>query len=125
MTRIRFMADANLRQAIVTGTIRRQPDLDFESANQTGLESPEESDVLAIAARKGRLLVSHDRKTMAAAFSTFINSQRGSGVLIISQNLPVREAINGIILIWGASIAEELGESDHDIALLNDVQEQG
>jgi len=108
MTRIRFMADADLRQAIVTGTIRSQPVLDIESANQAGIESPEESDVLAIAARKGRLLVSHDRKTMPAAFGTFINSQRGSGVLIISQNLPVREAINGIILIWEASTAEEL-----------------
>jgi hypothetical protein len=107
MTRIRFMADADLRQAIVTGTIRSQPDLDIESANQAGLESLADSDVLAIAARKGRPLVSHDRKKMPTAFGTFINSQRGSGVLIISQNLPVREAINGIILTWEASTAEE------------------
>jgi hypothetical protein len=107
MTRIRFMADADLRQTIVTGIIRRQPDLDFESANQAGLESLEDSDGLAIAARKGRLLVSHDQKTMPAAFGALINSQRGSGVLIISQNLPVREAITGIILIWEASTAEE------------------
>ncbi len=29
MTEIRFQADADLRQAIVTGAIRRQPNLDF------------------------------------------------------------------------------------------------
>ncbi len=29
MTKIRFQADADLRQAIVTGSIRRQPNLDF------------------------------------------------------------------------------------------------
>jgi hypothetical protein len=38
MTEIRFQADADLRQAIVTGTIRRQPNLDFQSANKAGLE---------------------------------------------------------------------------------------
>jgi hypothetical protein len=38
MTEIRFQADADLRQAIVTGTIRRQPNLDFQSANEAGLE---------------------------------------------------------------------------------------
>jgi hypothetical protein len=70
-------------------------------------ESLEDSEVLAIAARKVRLLVSHDRKTMPAAFGTFIHSQRGSAVLIISQSLPVRKAINGMILIWEASSAEE------------------
>ena len=38
MTKIRFQADADLRQAIVTGAIRGQPNLDFQSAKETGLE---------------------------------------------------------------------------------------
>ncbi|BCU09646.1 MULTISPECIES: hypothetical protein [Microcystis] len=38
MTEIRFQADADLRQAIVPGAIRRRPNLDFQSANETGLE---------------------------------------------------------------------------------------
>lgn len=37
MTEIRFQADADLRQAIVTGTVRREPRLDFRSANEAGL----------------------------------------------------------------------------------------
>ena len=37
MTEIRFQADADLRQAIVTGIIRRQPNLNFQSANEAGL----------------------------------------------------------------------------------------
>ena len=36
MTEIRSQADADLRQAIVTGTIHRQPNLDFQSANDQG-----------------------------------------------------------------------------------------
>ena len=57
MTTVRFQADADLRQAIVTGAIRRFPDLDFQSANEAGLEGIKDLEVLAIAARNGRLLV--------------------------------------------------------------------
>jgi hypothetical protein len=38
MTKVRFQADADLRQAIVVGTTRRQPNLDFQSANEAKLE---------------------------------------------------------------------------------------
>lgn len=107
MTRVRFQADADLRQAIVSGAIRRQPNLDFQSANQAGLEGVKDPEVLAIAARDGRLLVTHDRKTMPAEFGQFMMSQRSSGVLILSQKLPISEAINVIILVWEASTAEE------------------
>lgn len=39
MTQVRFQADADLKQAIVTGTIRREPNIDFESAYAAGLDS--------------------------------------------------------------------------------------
>jgi Domain of unknown function (DUF5615) len=107
MTEVRFQADADLRQAIVTGAIRRQPNLDFQSANEAGLEGLKDPEVLAIAARDGRVLVTHDRKTMPIEFSQFIISQTSSGVLILSQNLSIGEAIDAIILVWEASTAEE------------------
>ncbi|HEY9645920.1 MAG TPA: DUF5615 family PIN-like protein [Chroococcidiopsis sp.] len=107
MTAIRFQADADLRQAIVTGTLRRQPKLDFRSANEAELEGIRDPDVLAIAAQNGRVLVTHDRKTMPTEFGQFIASQTSSGVLILSQNLPTSEAIDAIILVWEASTAEE------------------
>jgi hypothetical protein len=107
MTKIRFQADADLRQAIVTGTLRRQPKLDFRSANESELEGVKDSDVLAIAARDSRVLVTHDRKTMPTEFGQFISSQTSFGVLILSQNLPIGEAIDAIILVWEVSMAEE------------------
>jgi predicted nuclease of predicted toxin-antitoxin system len=64
-------------------------------------------EVLAIAAQDGRVLVTHDRKTMPAEFAQFIMSQTSSGVLIISQNLPISSAIDALILVWEASTAEE------------------
>jgi Domain of unknown function (DUF5615) len=107
MTKVRFQADADLRQAIVTGTIRRQPNLDFRSANEAGLEGIKDSEVLAIAARDGRVLVTYDRKTMPIEFGQFIMTQSSSGVLILSQSLPVSEAIDALILVWEASTNED------------------
>lgn len=107
MTQIRFQADADLRQAIVTGVKRRQPNLDIQSANEAGLEGIKDPEVLAIAARQGRVLITHDRKTMPTEFGQFVAAQNSSGVLIMSQNLPISEAIDAVILVWEASTAEE------------------
>ncbi len=107
MTKVRFQADADLRQAIVAGTIRRQPNLDFQSANEAGFEGIKDSEVLAIAARDGRVLVTHDRKTMPTEFGQFIMTQSSSGVLILSQSLPVSEAIDLLIMVWEASTDED------------------
>ena len=91
----------------MTGAIRRQPNLDFQSANEAGLEGIKDPEVLTLAARDGRVLVTHDRKTMPTEFGQFIISHTSSGVLVLSQNLPISEAINAIILVWEASTAEE------------------
>jgi hypothetical protein len=107
MTKIRFQADADLKGAIVTGVIRRQPHVDFQSANEAGLEGIKDPEVLAIASQDGRVLVTHDRKTMPTEFGRFIMSQTSSGVLVVSQSLPISEAIDALILVWEASTAEE------------------
>ncbi len=51
-----LQADADLNQALVTGTIRRQPNLNFQSAYAAGLEGKKDPEVLAIAAQDGRVL---------------------------------------------------------------------
>ncbi|AFY50049.1 hypothetical protein Nos7524_4290 [Nostoc sp. PCC 7524] len=107
MTVVRFQADADLKQAIVTGVVRRQPNIDFQSANVAGLEGKQDSEVLMIAAQDSRVLVTHDRKTMPAEFGNFIMSQSSSGVLILAQNLPISDAIDSLIIVWEASTAEE------------------
>ncbi|NHC36929.1 DUF5615 family PIN-like protein [Scytonema millei] len=107
MTKIRFQADADLKQAIVASTIRRETNIDFQSAYVAGLEGKTDQEVLAIAARDEGLLVTHDRKTMSIEFGKFITTQTSTGVIIISQNLSISDAIESLILIWEASEAEE------------------
>ncbi|MTJ09403.1 MULTISPECIES: DUF5615 family PIN-like protein [unclassified Anabaena] len=107
MTVIKFQADADLKQAIVTGTIRRQPNIDFQSAYTANLEGKKDPEVLEIAAQQDRILVTHDRKTMPLEFGEFIISKTSAGVLIVSQNLSISEAIEAIILVWEVSQSEE------------------
>jgi hypothetical protein len=48
---IRFLADASIHDAIVTGCLRREPAIDFLSAHAAKLEGLPDPDVLAFAAQ--------------------------------------------------------------------------
>ncbi|MEH2359390.1 MULTISPECIES: DUF5615 family PIN-like protein [unclassified Nostoc] len=104
---VSYQADADLNQAIVTGVLRQEPTIDFQTALAAGLEGVKDSEVLAIAAQQRRILVSHDRKTMPSEFAEFITSNHSAGVIIISQKLPVEVAIEELLIIWAISSAEE------------------
>jgi Domain of unknown function (DUF5615) len=66
---IRFLADADLDYAIVQGVRRREPAIDFKSANDAGLEGSPDVGVLEVAAEEGRVLVSHDKGAMPIHFA--------------------------------------------------------
>jgi hypothetical protein len=99
--KIGFQADHDLRKAIVRGTIRRNHQIDFRSAPTPN------SDLLALAARDRRILVSHDFQTMPVLFRRFTESKPSPGVLLISQDLPVSRAIESLIFIWEVTVPEE------------------
>ena len=105
--RIRFQADEDLDEDIITGLRRREPGLDFRTSLEAGLESLHDLDVLERAADQGRVLVSHDRRTMPHHFATFIGRQKSPGGLIVSQRTATAAAIDELLLIWTASEAEE------------------
>ena len=55
----------------------------------------------------GRVLVTHDQATMPRHFADFVRSQHSPGVIIVPQDLPLREAADDLILIWTATDADE------------------
>jgi hypothetical protein len=105
--KVRFQADADFNQNIVRAVRRRAPEIDFQTAHEAGLHGLDAQVVLAQAAREGRLLVSHDRRTMPSHFANFMATRTSAGVILISQNLPIMQAVEDLILIWEASEAEE------------------
>jgi len=105
--RIKFIADADLNYSIVAALKRREPGVDFTAAGAAGLEGLPDSEVLGVAATRGRVLVTHDRRTMPQHFGEFIQGRASPGVLVISQYLPPARAAEELLLIWSTTEAEE------------------
>jgi hypothetical protein len=105
--RIRLQADADLNEIVVKAVLRREPSIDFQTAQAAGLSGFSDQEVLSVAARSGRLLVTHDRKTMPGHFAEFITVGQSAGVLIVPQKLSISKAVDDLLLVWTASEAEE------------------
>ena len=106
--RPRFQADADLHADIVTGVLRREPTIDFQTAQERLGEAMTDTEVLALSAAEGRVLVSHDVNTLPKHFGHFVaDGQDSPGVFLIPQSLPLSRAIDELVLIWSASEAEE------------------
>lgn len=104
---VRFQADADFNQIIVSAVVRRSPQIDFRTATAAGLAGLPDAEVLTIAAREERVLVTHDRSTMPDYFREFIRSQSSPGLIVVPQSLSIREVADTLILIWTATAADE------------------
>jgi hypothetical protein len=100
---VRFQADADLNQTILTALVRRAPAVDFRTADLAGLAGLCDREVLALAARDGRVLVTHDSRTMPHHFGSFIESGRSAGVIVVPQHLPVSRVVEDLLTVWGAT----------------------
>src|SRR5262249_12242123 len=92
---------------IIAGVLRREPSIDFQMADEANLRRVPDPEVLALAAQEGRILVTHDRRTIPRHFAAFILHHSSPGVFIIAQTLSVRVAIEELLLVWAASESEE------------------
>lgn len=104
---VRFQADADLNQIIVSAVLRREPAIEFRTATAARLAGLKDLEVLALAARDGRTLVTHDQSTMPRHFGEFVQSQRSPGLIVVPQHLPLRQVADDLILIWTATEADE------------------
>jgi len=103
----RFLADADFNQKIVVGLLRREPSIDFQTASQGDVIGRPDPEVLAIAARENRILISHDRGTMPAHFIRFTATQSSPGLILVAQEVDIGTAIEDLLLIWAGSTLEE------------------
>jgi hypothetical protein len=78
--------------------------MDFKSAASAKLRGKTDLEVLNLAAREGRILVTQDIRTMPRQFAAFL--ERGGhspGVILIPQTTPAAAAIDGLLLVWAAT----------------------
>ena len=105
---LRLLADENCNGSIVRGLARRQPEMDVVRVQDVGLSGADDRTVLAWAASEGRVLLTHDQKTMPKyAYERTVAGLSMPGVFIGDTNLPVQQVIDDILLLVECSEEHE------------------
>jgi hypothetical protein len=82
--------------------------LDLVRAQDVGLQGSNDPQVLAWAAAETRILLTHDRQTVPGfAYARVRAAEPMPGVFVIDDKIPVRQAIDAILLADGASEQDE------------------
>lgn len=98
---VRFQADADFNFDIVRAVRLREPSIDFASATDSKLRGMPDFEVLERAAVAGRILVSHDCRTMPNHFRQRLGAGMGSpGLLVVGQDAPLALVADSIIVVW-------------------------
>ncbi len=105
--KLRFLADANLKPAIINGVRRGNAAIDFVDARILPPSMPD-LEVLRLAASLGRVLVTHDARTMPAYLAAFVQSSVSPGVILIPLSLDIGAAVRDLTYLWDMLEADEL-----------------
>jgi predicted nuclease of predicted toxin-antitoxin system len=105
---LRLAIDEDFNNRILRGLLRRRPGLDIVRVQDAGLAGRADADVLEWAAREGRVLFTHDVTTM----NRYVDERAAAGmpipgVFVVSQQTPISQTIEDILLIADCSIEDE------------------
>jgi predicted nuclease of predicted toxin-antitoxin system len=95
-----LLADENFNADIVRGLLRRTTNALILRSQEIGLEGLSDPDLLAWAAERHLILLTHDRNTMTDFAHRRVKSgQAMPGVILVDDQLPVGLAIDQLLLI--------------------------
>jgi len=106
---VRYMADEDLDAEIIQGVRLREPAVDILDVKTAGLRGTKDSALLGLAAQQGRILVTHDRRTMTRHFRDRLapGESNHPGLFVVPQRSAIGEIVESLLLVWAASQAEE------------------
>ncbi len=97
---LQFLSDEDFNGDITRGVLKRAEVIDWVRAQDVGLSNKDDSVLLAWAAEHGRMVVSHDVNTLIGhAVRRIENGEKMPGVVIVSQQLPTKRAIEDLVYI--------------------------
>ncbi len=111
----RFLADANFNRLILKVARRREPHMDFQNADEARLRGLNDPEVLRRASEEGRILLTHDIRTMPTHFANFLASRTSPGLVVVPQRLRVNAVVEDMLRIWQET---ELAEWENQIIIL-------
>jgi hypothetical protein len=106
---IRFQAVNDLNALILAATLRREPAIDFQTAQAAGLDRLDDAAMLQRTAEQGRILITHDKRSMPRHFAELIAERHNSpGVLVvIPQDARLAGVAETLVLIWADGRPED------------------
>lgn len=106
---LRFLADENLDYDIVRGVWQRRPDVDILSMKEADLMGRDDPDILAFAAKEGRVVLSHDARTMTRfATDRIVAGEAMPGLVIVKVGATLRKSIDDILLLVECADVDDL-----------------
>lgn len=105
---LKLVSDENFDGKILRGLKRRRPDLDIVRVQDVVLGSASDPEILAWAAGENRILLTHDRETVPSfAIDRVRDSQPMPGVFLVSDQMPIGQAIDEVLLATECLSPEE------------------
>jgi hypothetical protein len=105
---IPLLADENFKGSIVRGLLLHQPAIDIVRVQDVALSGEDDPTILAWAADNGRMLLTHDYRTVPKyAYERVAAGLAMPGVIVGDTYLPVQRAIEDILLLAACSLENE------------------
>jgi len=105
---LRLVADENLTNGIIRGLLRRNAQLDIVRVQDVGLSGADDPTILTWAAETGRVLLTHDSRTIPRYADQRIETgQPMPGVFVIPGSLSVGQVIDQLLLLVECSLEGE------------------
>jgi predicted nuclease of predicted toxin-antitoxin system len=105
---IPLLVDQNFNGNIVEGFSQRESSLDLLHVRDVGLAAAPDPTILEWAATQGRVLLTHDRRTIPSfAYDRVAAGQSMAGVFLVSDDMPTGQAIDELLIAVHCPTAEE------------------
>ena len=105
---LRVLVDQDFDHDILRGLIRRVRHLDAVTAVEIGMSKATDPQLLTWAAQEGRIVITHDRKTMPKHAADLMGAGTNiAGVFVVPRSLPLRQGIEDLELMITCSANEE------------------
>lgn len=103
-----LLIDQNFDHDILRGLERRISNLDAVTAHEEGLSEVSDPELLAWAAEAGRILLTHDLRTIPVhAGERLAAGEKMPGVFVVPRRLPLKEVINDLEIMILCSLEDE------------------
>ena len=105
---MRFLADENFNNTLLRALIKATPNLDVIRVQDTEVYQANDPAVLEWAAKAGRILLTHDIRTMPKyVFERVRASLPVPGIIEVKRDMPFQEAIDDLMVMIGAGNPED------------------